>query len=143
MTAAVEGGEWSAARLGRTLPPRKNRYPLFRRLGGSQGRSGRTENLVPTGIRSRTLQPVVQSLCRLSYRAQKDVIGMKYMRNGRFVNKTYRTSNIILWRNLLRAVSKLGPLISQRYLAKISNANLFFCDNRQGELFTEVLSPVR
>jgi len=68
---------------------------------------------------------------------------MKYMRNGRFVNKTYRTSNIILWRNLLRAVSKLGPLISQRYLAKISNANLFFCDNRQGELFTEVLSPVR
>ena len=30
-----------------------------RRLGGSQGRSGRAENLVPTGIRSRTVQPVV------------------------------------------------------------------------------------
>jgi len=35
------------------------RYPLYRRLGGLQGRSGRTENLVPTGIRSRTVQPVV------------------------------------------------------------------------------------
>ena len=56
MTAALEGGEWSASRPGRTLPPRKTRY---RRLGGPQGRSGRAENLVHTGIRSRTVQPVV------------------------------------------------------------------------------------
>jgi len=59
MTAALEGGEWSAARIGRTLPPGKTRYPLYRRLSGPQGRSGRVENLVPTGIRSRTVQPVV------------------------------------------------------------------------------------
>ena len=37
MTAALEGVEWSAARPGRTLPPGKTRYPLYRRLGGSQG----------------------------------------------------------------------------------------------------------
>ena len=59
MTAALEGGEWSAARRGLTLPPGKTRYPFYRRLGGPQGRSGRAENLVPTGIRSRTVQPVV------------------------------------------------------------------------------------
>jgi len=59
MTAALEGGERSAARPGRTLPPGKTRYPFYRRLGGPQGRSGRAENLVPTGIRSRTVQPVV------------------------------------------------------------------------------------
>ena len=59
MTAALEGGEWSAARSGRTLPPRKTRYPFYRRLGGPQGRSGRAENLVPTGIRSPTIQPVI------------------------------------------------------------------------------------
>ena len=52
MTAALEGGEWSAARPGRILPPGENWYPLYRRLGGPQGRSGRAENLVPTGIRS-------------------------------------------------------------------------------------------
>jgi len=52
MTAALEGGEWSAARPGRTLPPGKTHYPLYRRLGGPQGRCGRAENLVPTGIRS-------------------------------------------------------------------------------------------
>jgi hypothetical protein len=59
MTAAVEGGEWSAARPGRTLPPEKTRYPLYRKLDGPQGRSGRVENLVANGIQSRTVQPVV------------------------------------------------------------------------------------
>ena len=59
MTAVLEGGEWSAARPGRTLPPEKTRYPFYRRLGGPQGRSGRAETLVPIGIRSRTIQPVV------------------------------------------------------------------------------------
>jgi len=52
-------GEWSAARPGRTLPQGKTWYPLYRRPGGPQGRSGRAENLVPTGIRSRAIQPVV------------------------------------------------------------------------------------
>ena len=37
----------------------KTRYPFYRRLGGPQGRSGRAENLVPTGFRSRTIQPIV------------------------------------------------------------------------------------
>ena len=50
MTAALEGGEWSAARPGRTLPPGKTRYPFYRRPGGPQGRSGRAEYLVSTGI---------------------------------------------------------------------------------------------
>jgi len=59
MTAKLEVGEWSAARPGRTLLPGKTPYPFYRRLGGPQGRSGRAENLVPAGIRSRTVQPVV------------------------------------------------------------------------------------
>ena len=59
MTAALEGGEWSAARPSPTLPPGKIWYPFYRRLGGPQGRSGWTENLVPTGIRSRTVQHLV------------------------------------------------------------------------------------
>jgi len=66
MTAALEGGEWSAARPGRTLPPGKTRYPFYRRLGGPQSRSERAENLVPTGIRSRTFQPVVSPYTNLA-----------------------------------------------------------------------------
>jgi len=59
VTAALEGGEWSAACSGLTLPPGKTRYPFYRRLVGPQGRSGQAENLVPTGIRSQTAQPIV------------------------------------------------------------------------------------
>jgi len=50
--SALDGGGGSAPRPGRYLPPGKTRYPLYRRLGGPQGRSGRAENLVPNGIRS-------------------------------------------------------------------------------------------
>ena len=58
MTAALEAGEWSAARPGRNLPPGKTRYPLYRRLGGPQGRSERAENLALPGFDPRTFQLV-------------------------------------------------------------------------------------
>jgi len=63
MTAALEGAEWSATSPGRTLPPGKTRYPLYRRLGGPQSRSGRARNLVPTGIRSRMARRVTTAYC--------------------------------------------------------------------------------
>jgi len=49
----VSSTHWPHFNLGKT------RYPLNTRLWGPQGRSGRVENLVPTGIRSRSVQPVV------------------------------------------------------------------------------------
>jgi len=45
----------------------KTRYPLYRRLGGAQGRSGRAENLVLTGIRSPDRPTRGESLYGLSY----------------------------------------------------------------------------
>ena len=59
MTAAPEGGEWSAAHPGHTLYLGRNRYPLYRRLGGPQGRYGWAENLAPLGFDPQTVQPVV------------------------------------------------------------------------------------
>jgi len=47
MTAALEGGEWSAARPDRTLPPGKTRYPFYMMLGGPKGRSGQAEKSRP------------------------------------------------------------------------------------------------
>ena len=52
LTSALEGGEGSASRPGRTLPPGKTRYPLYRKLGGPQGRSP------PPGFDPRTFQSV-------------------------------------------------------------------------------------
>ena len=65
MTTALEEGEWSAARPDRTLPPGKTPCPLYR--SGPQGRSGREENLAPTGIRSPDRPARSRSLYRLSY----------------------------------------------------------------------------
>ena len=68
MTAALEGGEWSAARPGRTLAPKKTQYQFYRRLGGPQGRSGLGGNSRPHrySIPDRPVRS--HSLCRLSYR---------------------------------------------------------------------------
>ena len=59
MTTALEGGEGLASRPGRYLPPGKTRYPLYRRLGGPQGRSGQVRKTSPPpGFDPRTVQPV-------------------------------------------------------------------------------------
>jgi hypothetical protein len=46
-TSALEGCEGSASRPGRFLSPGKTRYPLYRRLGGPQGRSGQVRKISP------------------------------------------------------------------------------------------------
>ena len=46
-TSAVEGVEGSASHPGSTLLPGKTRYPLYRRLGGPQGRSGLVRKISP------------------------------------------------------------------------------------------------
>ena len=59
MTTALEGGEGSASRPGRSLFPGNTRYPLKRRLCGPQGRSGQVRKISPPpGFDPRTIQPV-------------------------------------------------------------------------------------
>jgi len=60
MTTALEWGEGSASRPSCSLPPGKTRYPLYRRLGEPQGRSGQVRKISPPpGFDPRTVQPVV------------------------------------------------------------------------------------
>jgi hypothetical protein len=52
-------GEGSASRPGRSLPPGKTWYPLYRRLGGPQSRSGQVRKISPQpGFDPRTVQRV-------------------------------------------------------------------------------------
>ena len=52
-------GEGSASLPGRSLPLRKTRYPLYRRLGGPQGQSRQVRKTSPPpGFDPRTVQPV-------------------------------------------------------------------------------------
>ena len=70
MTTALERGEGSASRPGRSLPPGKIRYPCTGGwLGPRVGLDGCVKSRPPTGIRSPDRRARSQSLYRLSYRA--------------------------------------------------------------------------
>jgi len=46
-----------------TYPRGKTRYPLYRRVGGPQNRSGRVRKILPpTGFDPRTVQPVAAQI---------------------------------------------------------------------------------
>ena len=92
MTAALEGGEWSAARPRQHFTSGKDPVPILQEAGWAPRPvwTGE-ENLAPTWIRSRTVQPVAQSLYRLSYPVHKGIINLtKYLLTNRDIpnNKT-------------------------------------------------------
>ena len=69
LTTAREGGEVSASRLGRSLPPGKTLYPLYRRLCVPQGRSGQVWKILPPpGFDPQTIQPVASRYTDLTTR---------------------------------------------------------------------------
>jgi hypothetical protein len=59
LTSSLDGGVWSTPRPGRFTPGKETRYPLYRRLGRPQGRSGRVRKISPqTRFDPRTVQSV-------------------------------------------------------------------------------------
>jgi hypothetical protein len=55
----LEGGEWSAARLGHFIPGKETRYPFHRKLGELWGRCGWVRKVSPLpGFEPRTVQSV-------------------------------------------------------------------------------------
>ena len=59
LTSALDWGGWSKPRPGRFTPGIETRYPLYRRLGGLQGRSGLVRKISPPPeFDPRTVQPV-------------------------------------------------------------------------------------
>jgi hypothetical protein len=74
-TWALDGGEWSMPRPGRSLPPGKTRYPLYGRLSEPQGRSGQVRKISPTpGFDPWTVRKVAGS-------TPDGVIGIFHLRN--------------------------------------------------------------
>ena len=56
------------------LPPGKTRYPLYKGLGGPQGRSGRVQKISPSqGFDPRTFQPVASRYTGWTIRARNIV----------------------------------------------------------------------
>ena len=68
LTSAPHVGGWSTPRPGRFTHGKVTRYPLYRRLGRPQGRSGQVRKISTyTGIRSQDSPARSESLYRLSY----------------------------------------------------------------------------
>ena len=62
------------------LSPGKALYPLYRRLGGPQGRAGRVQKISPvTGIRSLDRPARSESLYRLSHPGPRDLCIFGYI----------------------------------------------------------------
>jgi hypothetical protein len=86
------------------LPPGNTRYPLYRRLGGPQGRSGRGRKISPPpGFDPRTVQPVAS---RYTDWATRPILAVKrYPFSG-------------LWSSLLSQGQPLGELISRCHISE-------------------------
>ena len=62
------GDGWLTPRPGNFNPGKDNRYPLYRRMGGPQGRCARGRKISPPpGFDPRTFQPVASHYNRLNY----------------------------------------------------------------------------
>jgi len=86
------------SRPGRSLPPGKTWYPLYRRLGGPQGLSGRVQKIWPApGFDPRTVQPVASRYTDYATRPTNNgVLGAKYVLVPFPVN-TNHTLNALGW----------------------------------------------
>ena len=94
-------GEGSASRPGRSLPPGKTRYPLYRRLGGTQGRSGQVRKISPPpGFDRRTVQPVASRYTDRAFPANLNLI----YHNGINVTKIFIFFHAVSEISLLKAL---------------------------------------
>jgi len=117
MIAALEGNDWSAARSGRNLPPGKHPVPILQEAGWTHGRSGRAENLVPSAIQSRNVQPLVKSLYRLSYQAHVLIYTLMISIVYLLVHSTKKTkdSRYMYWSNRLQYGLALRRFVLRRF----------------------------
>jgi hypothetical protein len=118
------------------LPPGETRYPLYRRLRGPQGRSGRVQKISPPrGFDPRTVQPVVSRYSDWATRPADNINILLYFRNF----STYL--NNLNW----NSEGKLFPFHAMKaYKGRRGIAPLFVkvgTRMRLGFRFTALLTP--
>ena len=102
MTTALERSEWSAAHPGCTVPLGRTQYPLYRRLGGPQGRSGWVENLIPLGFDPWTIQPIVSRYTNWATQptTTNSAFSKIYMYNNKLTNTHQKDVKCLQWLTL-------------------------------------------
>ena len=105
------------------LPPGNTRYPLYRRLGGPQGRCGRVRKISPpTGIRSPDRPARSESLDRLSYRGSCHLLHLTLLQCSHTPVHTRATSTPTLNSLYHVSVSFLLMVLSQAATSSLHEA---------------------
>jgi hypothetical protein len=87
-----------------TLPPGKTRYPLYRRLGGPQGRSGRVRKISPpSGFDPRTVQPTASCYTGPRLILEHIKMGFRVFRREH-VEWSNVAQSCVFWRAVLNTV---------------------------------------
>ena len=83
MTNGTRRGEGSASCPGCSLPQGNTWYPLYRRLGGPQGRSGQVRKISPPmGFDPRTVQPIASRYTDYATRPTSTPVHILYFPPG-------------------------------------------------------------
>jgi len=129
MTAALEGGEWSAARPGRTLSHGKDRLPILQEAGWSPGP-------VWTGGKSRYHRDSIpdrparsQSLYQLSYPAH--MRNTKVQKNYWLVRRVAKSPIRLTWRRKVQgSILSRGTWILRFRISKLFLISWIFLRDR-------------
>ena len=98
MITTLEGGEGRASRPGRSLPPGKTRNPVYRRLGGPQGRSGQFRKISPPpGFDLGPAQPVASHYTDWAIPAQGAQFSSDIRKNIGFIRRFPGFAHLPSW----------------------------------------------
>ena len=151
MTTALEGGEGSASRPGRSLPPGKTPYPFYRRLGGPQGRSGQVRKISPPpGFNPPTVQRVASRYTDYATRPTKsDRIHLYRLLNTFHVSRVHTScrfvthevvsqSSVIVWACIFEGKLRrlLAILVHYILIQVASRLHLHDKSGMQSSVFT-------
>jgi hypothetical protein len=147
-TSALSVGGWSTPRPGRITPWEETRYPLYRRLGGPQGRSGRVRKTSPSpGFDPRTVQPVASRYTDWAIPARHVYWCKLNSTSGLMTNDLMLPINVRFYRTTIGSINKFSitnfiPVSDEYYWcgctvgkARSANRNLH---KRNGRIITHI-----
>jgi hypothetical protein len=127
-SSTLEESEGSASRPGHFLPPGKTRYPLYRRLGGPQGRSGQVRKISPPpGFDLRTVQPVANRCTDWAIPAHQEKLLLLKMERSHKENRFFVTSTRGGWLDELREKHFRGKIRHETCINGITYSVPFWC----------------
>ena len=126
MAPALEGGEWSAARPGRTLPPGKTRYPFHITYISNKDKSHNRSRFVTAGTEMQQCKREnSQRISIIQMNNRVPVIYTTQQHYGAEVLVFFPTGGKIIWKNVTKYDNVL-LLATARGRRNTSSQNIYY-----------------